>query len=193
MEKNIPIHPASISEIDKVADISIAFEVRTIFSVLPINAGLGGLTLVETPVENPYIKDYDAEEPPSRWSENWDLSNWDLIFALDGEQRIGSALIAWRTEGVNMLQGRDDLAVLWDIRVNPGYRGTGAGKALFAAAADWARERNCVEMKIETQNINVPACRFYAAMGAELWTINRYAYPDMPEEIQLLWRYPLKV
>ena len=147
--------------------------------------------LVEMLVEIPYTKDYDAEEPPSRWSEIWDLSNWGLLFALDGEQRVGSAVVAWRTQGVNMLQGRDDLAVLWDIRVKPDFRGTSAGKALFAAAADWARERKCTEMKIETQNINVPACRFYAAIGAELWSINRFAYPDMPEETQLLWRYPL--
>lgn len=191
MRKAFPVLTAPISEIKKISDISIAFEVKTIFEVQPIDHGLDGLNLVEVPVEKPYTKDYDTEEPLIRWQQKWDLSNWGLFFALDGEQRIGSALIAWRTEGVNMLQERDDLAVLWDFRVRPGNRGKGVGRALFSAAADWAQARKCTEMIIETQNINVPACRFYAAMGSELWSINRFAYPDMPEEIQLLWRFPL--
>ena len=39
----------------------------------------------------------------------------------------------------------------------------------------------------ETQNINVPACRFYAAQGCELRGIHVGAYPEHPEEVQLLW------
>ena len=46
-------------------------------------------------------------------------------------------------------------------------------------------------MKVETQNINVPACRFYARMGCELGTIDRFAYPDLPGETQLLWHLDL--
>ena len=52
-----------------------------------------------------------------------------------------------------MLGGRDDLAVLWDIRVSPPERGTGVGSALFRAAEDWAGTRGCTWLKIETQNI----------------------------------------
>jgi hypothetical protein len=40
---------------------------------------------------------------------------------------------------------------------------------------------------VETQNINVPACRFYARMRCTLGAIHRYAYPDLPGEAQLLW------
>jgi hypothetical protein len=40
---------------------------------------------------------------------------------------------------------------------------------------------------IETQNTNVPACHFYTARGCELGAINRFAYPTLPNEIQLLW------
>ena len=42
-------------------------------------------------------------------------------------------------------------------------------------------------MKVETQNVNVPACRFYARQGCVLGAINRFAYPDLPDEVQLLW------
>jgi len=42
-------------------------------------------------------------------------------------------------------------------------------------------------MMIETQNINVPACRFYSQMGCRLTAINPFAYPEFPEETQLIW------
>ena len=60
-------------------------------------------------------------------------------------------------------------------------------RKLFQAAAKWARSRGCRQLKIETQNINVPACKFYASQGCELRTIHPDAYPELPDEIQLLW------
>jgi streptothricin acetyltransferase len=86
-----------------------------------------------------------------------------------------------------MLQGRRDLAALWDLRVHPEVRGKGVGSALFAAAEDWSRDHGCTQLKIETQNVNVAPCSFYVAMGCTLGGINRYAYNDMPDETQLLW------
>jgi hypothetical protein len=45
-------------------------------------------------------------------------------------------------------------------------------------------------MKIETQNINVPACRFYQRMGAQLGEIHRFGYAEVPSvahEVMLNW------
>jgi GNAT superfamily N-acetyltransferase len=86
-----------------------------------------------------------------------------------------------------MLEGRRDLAVLWDLRVAPEARGQGVGAALFQAAEAWAAARGCRQMKVETQNVNVPACRFYASQGCVLGAIHRFAYPELPHEVQLLW------
>jgi GNAT superfamily N-acetyltransferase len=86
-----------------------------------------------------------------------------------------------------MLEGRRDLAVLWDLRVAPQVRGRGVGAALFGAVADWAVGQGCRQLKVETQNTNVAACRFYARQGCVLGALNRFAYPDLPEEVQLLW------
>jgi len=46
---------------------------------------------------------------------------------------------------------------------------------------------------VETQNINVSACRLYASQGFELRTVNRNAYPTLPDEIQLLWYKDLRI
>lgn len=180
------------------ARIPIAFEVRSILEVLPVDAGWGagsgGLTLRERLLATPYLKDYDladdGEDRPSGWAKRFDLSNWGFQLACDGKEAVGGAAVAYATPDVYMLEQRQDLAVLWDIRVRPERRGKGVGKALFERAASWARVRGCRQMKVETQNVNVPACRFYAAMGCTLGAIDAYAYAGHPvvgDEVMLLW------
>jgi GNAT superfamily N-acetyltransferase len=175
--------------LDEYARISIAFVVDRILEVTLADGGLGGMALTETPVADPYVKDYDAidTERPARWPERFDISTWGLIGAWRDGARAGGAVVAFRTTGVRMLGGRDDVAVLWDIRVAPGHRGAGVGSALFRAAEGWAGARGCGWLKIETQNVNTAACRFYQKMGCTLGAIDRFAYPGLPGEVQLLW------
>jgi GNAT superfamily N-acetyltransferase len=109
------------------------------------------------------------------------------LSAFKGAHRVGGAAVAWKTPELDMLEGRDDLACLWDLRVHPDFRKEGIGHQLFTRALAWSRERSCRRLKIETQNINVPACRFYARQDCELGGINRYAYDESINEIQLLW------
>jgi hypothetical protein len=40
---------------------------------------------------------------------------------------------------------------------------------------------------VETQNVNVAACRFYEGHGCLLEQANPGAYPQLPEEIQLIF------
>jgi GNAT superfamily N-acetyltransferase len=169
--------------------VSCAFWVESRLRVDTVHGGLGGLSLVEEPVKPPVLKDYDREAGagPERWLAQWDISHWGVFSAFQGPRRVGGAVIAWRTPGVHLLEGRDDLAVLWDLRVDPIWRGCGVGSALFARAGAWARAKGCRRLKIETQNVNVPACRFYAKLGCELAGIRRWAYAGLLDEAQLLW------
>jgi len=185
----IQIAEESITLAPELARIPISFEVETVFDVSAPSGGLGGLLLSERGLEAPYVKDYDVYEGehPSHWAERFDVSNWGLIGARENGARVGAAVVAFDTVGVNMLEGRRDLAVLWDIRVAPEARGRGVGRLLFQAVEEWAAARGCRQLKIETQNINVPACRFYARRGCVLGAINRFAYRDLPDEVQLLW------
>ena len=177
--------PVILSEYEK---IPIAFRVETRFFVIPINKGLDGLKLVEEPVV-PYVKDYDEfeNERPSAWTKRFNLSNWSIFSAFEDSQRIGGATVAWNTPEVEMLEGRKDLACLWDLRVHPDHRRKGIGDKLFFAVEEWAHQKQCRRLKVETQNINVPACRFYAGQGCELRGINNYVYGEALDEIQLLW------
>lgn len=170
--------------------VSIAFEVRSVLEVVGTHASSGGFVLNELRVADPYVKDYDAieGEEPARWASRFDVSNWGLLAARAEGRRVGGAVVAFDTPGLEMLEGRRDLAVLWDIRVSPEARGLGVGSALFRAAEAWAAARGCRRLKVETQNINVPACRFYERHGCVLVSANAHAYPSLPDEIQLLWQ-----
>jgi len=171
--------------------IPMIIHVSAYYRIDKDNRGLGGFSLVKTDVE-PYIKDFCVghDESITRWEKRWDISNWAFFMAFDGEQPVGGATVVSRTKEINMLSGRDDLAVLWDIRVDDAYKHKGVGQALFDMAVNWSREQGLVQMKIECQNNNIPAIRFYHKQGAVLSAIDEYAYYNEPvyrHETQLIW------
>lgn len=186
----ITIQSISDHELAEYQTVPISFPVERVFE--PVAAGENhiGLNFRLQPVAEPWIKEYD--EPgncPADWGDRWDLTHWGFLVARSGGKSVGGCAMAWRTPGLDMLEGRDDLVVLWDLRVSRECRGQGLGKALFAAAVQWARERGAAGLKIETQNINAGACGFYAAQGCRLSAINTRAYPDLPAEVQFIWYY----
>ena len=183
----------SVEQLAEYSTIPIAFQVTSKLMPKLIQNGLEGIHLVQEPAPEPYVKDYDREkgEGPTRWLKRWDISNWGVLSVFETDTRIGGAVIAWRTPELGMLEDRDDLAVLWDIRIHPDYRGKQIGTLLFKSVVKWARSRRCRDLKIETQNINVPACRFYAQQGCRLQSITIGAYAELPEEIELIWHLEL--
>ncbi len=185
----IEIVEEEIARLPDHASIRSAFTVERVLEVEMLDGGLRGIALTERVLEAPYEKDYDAtqEGGPAQWPVIFDVSNWGWLGARSGTQRVGGAVIAFNTPGIHMLGERSDLAVLWDIRVRPELRRHGIGGRLFGAVERWASARRCRWLKIETQNINVPACRFYARRGCVLGAIHRFAYPDLPGETILLW------
>ena len=186
---DIEIAEEPIESVAELARFSIAFQVETVFDVSDRDGGLGGLVMSERRIDVPYVKDYDAidGEGPAQWTRRFDISNWGLIAAYANGVRVGAAVIAFNTVGIDMLEGRKDLAVLWDIRVSAEARRRGVGSALFRGVEAWSVARGCRQQKVETQNVNVPACKFYARQGCVLGAINRFAYPTLPDEVQLLW------
>ena len=183
----VTIREETVSELGRYSEVPMAFTVKSRYRAELIDQGLGGWSLIEEAVNPPYDKDYDEAEAPTRWLKHGDISNWRVFAAYDGQHRVGGAVVAWNTPAIHMLESRTDLAALWDIRVRRQNRRSGIGSQLFARCADWAKRKGCSRLKIETQNINVPACRFYASMGCELRGIHHSVYDEYPDEIQFLW------
>ena len=89
------VREQSIGELARHGEISIAFQVDSVFEVRLQEQGLGGVQFTERPVEAPWFKDYDTNDGgPERWSERFDVSRWGLLGAYQGDRRIGGAVIA---------------------------------------------------------------------------------------------------
>ena len=179
------------SELAEYARVSIAFEVRERLTVAATDCGLPlGVEVVPTP----YVKNYDAVpgNHPTDWPRRFDASQWGILVARAANTPAGGAVVIHRAPGMEMLEGRKDLAVLWDIRVVPALRGQGIGSVLFRAAEAWALARGAMWLEIETQNINAGACQFYQRHGCTLVAVNRNVYRDLPDEVQMIWQKRLE-
>jgi hypothetical protein len=93
------------------ACIPISFEVR---AVLDVARDGDAFVLAERPLDAAWVKDYDAigGEGPTRWAHRFDISKWGFLAARVDARLVGAATIAFDTPGVDMLEGRRDLAVL---------------------------------------------------------------------------------
>ena len=189
MHVNNRITVVEHSSVEEYASVPIAFEVASVFDVNDSVGGDSAPQLVERLIELPYVKDYDeiGGNGPGEWASRFDLSQWQLFAAEVDGQRAGCAALVMNAPGVEMLEARNDLALLWDIRVAPVFRSRGVGSALLYAVEASARAGGARELKVETQNINVAACRFYESRGFKLRNASAGVYEGLPEEVQLLW------
>jgi GNAT superfamily N-acetyltransferase len=187
-QSNIEVTEEAEMALQEYATVPIAFQVKSILDVTK-KSRRHEFVLTEKLLPAPYMKDYDSlcGENPTQWEKRFDLSHWVLFGARAQGQLVGGAAIAFSTPRQEIFEGLEDLAILWDIRVSPGVRGQGVGAALFAAAEAKARVRGCRVLKVETQNVNVGACRFYERQGCVLRAVNPRAYAEQPDEVQMLW------
>ncbi|MEX2177738.1 MAG: GNAT family N-acetyltransferase [Gemmatimonadaceae bacterium] len=162
----------SVFEVREVLDVGSAFELSDT-----------SLTRVRT-LALPAVKNYDASQDngPLYWPKRFDLTNWGLLLARSDSEPIGGAAVVFPADAFQVAQ---DQAVLWDLRVSPAARGQGVGTRLLQHAEDWARRRGARSLGVETQNINVPACRFYLHSGFVLVAAVHGAYPEYPDEVKL--------
>jgi GNAT superfamily N-acetyltransferase len=174
--------------IAEYASIPIAFRVESVVDVDALLASRGSRVESRT-IARPCLKDYDAypDNSPHRWATRFDLDRWGFFAARIDGKRVGGAAVAARDGAITALDGHDDLALLFDLRVDPSMRQRGVGRALLSAVVEWSAARGTRRLLVETQDINVPACRFYSKNGFVLDAANGGAYPDLPDETQLLW------
>jgi ribosomal protein S18 acetylase RimI-like enzyme len=173
--------------------VSPAFLVESIFECETVSGGLGGIALKERAETRPYMK-YDQSERHAEWGQHFDLRTWGIFLATDSGKTVGGAAVAPPSPRMVISQGQPDTAALFDIRVSVSARHGGVGSALLHHCVQWAKSRGFKFLVIETQENNVPACRFYAKNGCELLEIRRFAYrhcPQVAHETMLIWRLAL--
>jgi GNAT superfamily N-acetyltransferase len=171
-------------------EIPMLVQVNTVLLPSVVDNGLGGILFNEVNVE-PYTWDISHYEVASDYTNDFDISNWAIFMAFNENKPVGGITAVSRTKEVRMLDNREDLCVLWDLRVNDEYKGMGIGTKLFEMVVDWSKTNNLKQIKIETQTNNVPACKFYAKQGAVLKFFNEYSEINNSDanehEMQVIW------
>ena len=124
-----------IKEMDKTCfpvydQVTQNVDVRSEYCVTRIDNGLGGLGIEKVPV-TPFVKDLSKYERAVEFENMFDISNWRFYMAFDGDLPVGAMTVAGPTEGMDMLGGRTDACVLWDIRVADKYKHQGIGQKLL--------------------------------------------------------------
>ncbi len=172
------------------SQIPIGFTVAEVLDDAAIDAALHGAAFAAIPTAAPYWKDYDSYPGahPTDWAERFDVAAWKFFTAfLNGQRAGGAALVPCGCADLRRIGERADSALLWDLRVAPALRRRGVGAALLEQVIREARLGGATQLRVETQQINVPACRLYAACGFRLARVRRHAYPALPSEVQLVW------
>ncbi len=186
----ISVHKINRGMYPQYAKIDPSYEVTSVLKVIPADRGLSGLQFVEEPVAQPYDKGADSpEDSPSTWPPRQELGEFVAFLAMEDSLPVGGAAVVVNPSSAFLLERRETLAGLWDIRVCPKLRGGGVGSQILLHAAKWAKQRGCTQLRIECQNVNVAACRFYSK-HCTLGGIERYGYaacPDVAHETMLLW------
>lgn len=86
----------------------------------------------------------------------------------------------------------NNYAFIEDVRVDANCRGEGLGIRLVECAKEWAKARNLAGISLETQNINVRACKFYESCGFMIGGIDNSVYKGIDSEnheIAMYWYY----
>ena len=180
----ITIKEINKNELEAYGSIPFWYKTNKKYEIIKKNRGLEGLELKLVDCKE-FYKDFGSRV--DSWLKTFDLSNWYFFAAYDEDKMIGGATLATKTNNCHMLEKREDLALLWDLRISDEYKHQGIGTKLFNIVKEFATKKGFKELKVECQNTNPSAVNFYHKQGMHLDSINEHAYIDYPDEVQLLW------
>jgi ribosomal protein S18 acetylase RimI-like enzyme len=95
--------------------------------------------------------------------------------AYDGDECIALAICEVQSWNASLM--------IWEFHVAPSHQGQGIGRRLMETVAEHARSQHLRVLVCETQSTNVPAIRFYRALGFVLDGIDLslYSNQDYPD------------
>jgi streptothricin acetyltransferase len=178
-------------DISRLAEIRPGFVSPTVLVVERTGSGIEvGWRLVERPLPEPFDKgnkyNFDKTEQDNIRRRFRRGDGLHLVVEWDG--RIAGILDV-------VPQEWNDTVWVWNIMLDTAIRGQGIGRALFERAVAWTRQQGYRALALETQTNNVPACKFYAAVGCRVDGIREtfYTNRDMERgEVAIFWVYEIE-
>ncbi|MCH4886243.1 GNAT family N-acetyltransferase [Acidaminobacter sp. JC074] len=155
-----------------------AVEAFEVFGKLEIRYDEHGWHTKEKLLDKPYLKLYDAFQAEC---EDY-LSNPDqtIFYALNDHEVLGQIVIR---------KNWNKYCYIDDIAVSKKARQKGVATRLLDQAQKWALENKLGGFMLETQDINLAACRFYKKNGFVIGSIDNmlYRHFDTKDEIAMIW------
>lgn len=186
----IDVRSVAITDAPALHKLDYSFETDRIYA-LRVNGNLApnddalhvpntpafAFELWETPVDMPLYKsfreyEHKLEEVEAR------LSCVDGGYVALADEEVAGAIL------LNLEEWRS-VTKVEDLIVGRQFRRFGIGSLLLKCASDWARNRGCCAIVLETQNVNYPAIQFYLRNGLEVWSIYQHFYPPGPVEYEV--------
>ncbi|AFC30519.1 YyaR [Paenibacillus mucilaginosus 3016] len=136
-------------------------------------------TYTEEIFEEPYYKQY----------ENDDI---DISYIYEREK----AVFLYYDDNISIGQIKlrsnwNGFALVEDIAVAKDQRKKGIGTALLKKAEEWARQNNLIGLMLETQDVNISACLFYARNDFKIGGVDSMLYSNFPtaNEKAIFWYF----
>lgn len=136
---------------------------------------------------------YKIKEVPEGWEKKYNApKDFDTASVINSETAaIFLAYLDDQIAGKIVLKKYwNNFAYIDDIAVDRSFRRRGIGQQLLHRAISWAREKNFPGIMLETQNINVGACKLYESCGFQIGGFDKLVYNamDLPkDEIAIFW------
>jgi ribosomal protein S18 acetylase RimI-like enzyme len=144
--------------------------------------------LVERALATPYEKGHGYDFDLERRTEIAErLQQPDVCFlrvAEEGGERLVGLLDVEYTDWNNAV-------TLHNLYVDREFRGDGLGRRFWALLVRFAKDCGARAIRVETQTNNVPALRFYLAMGCRLSGIDDALYDEQLHEVAVFLEYRL--
>lgn len=127
----------------------------------------------------PYLKKYEDDEIDISYVEDKEKA---VFFYYVDHNCVGKIKLRSNWNGYGLIE---------DIAVGTAYRKNGVGTALINRAMEWAKVNNMCGLMLETQDINVSACNFYAKNNFVIGAVDTMLYSNFPSanEIAIFWYY----
>ena len=172
----IKISPDNIDDLKYINLPNEPFQV--IGKLIPCyNNGIWSAT--EEIFDEPYEKTYDDDFSYI----NIDFINNDdvAVFLYFCDNTYAGNIILWKNWNKD--------CYIENIDVRRDFRRQGIGKKLIEQAVIWSKERYLKGLRLETQDINLIACRFYQRCGFTLGSVDTLLYRnfDNYDEKALFW------
>ena len=165
-------------DLDHLADVNRCDSTFTVAARLVLDAADGIISYRTLPVD-PYLKRY----PPDPYD--------PAAYVGSPEKAIYLAYLDGQVVGqIRLGSWWNRFAYVEDIVVDPAHRRQGVGRALLEQAFTWARQGGFPGLMLETQNINVAACRLYERCGMSLGGFDTCLYQGLhpgTREAALYW------